>query len=237
MNFKNLLFVLLAGLLIASCSDDEAFNCKSCADEPEALAANDNSGKGIYKGVVVGSSGNIKFNIANGGSSITATLKIDGVTIQLTTEATYSNDYGFEGYFYGTLNEPDDVQVGFYVDQSGLQYGFFGIVIPGHDNVDMHLIKEKSDALIAVYEGTFSGDASGTFNIVLSRELGLWVAIAKNSNSQEILDFEGTLNSSSLVCDCDEIVVTGKVSGDEISGRWEDTIEGDSGSWKGRRTL
>lgn len=71
---------------MVACSDDEtAYTCKSCTDTPEASAANDNSGQGIYKGLVVGSSGTIKFDIANSGSGIVAVLTMDGEEYELVT--------------------------------------------------------------------------------------------------------------------------------------------------------
>src|SRR5689334_16490273 len=100
MKLKFALFAIVAMFVFSGCSDDESpYTCKDCADQPEALAANDASGKGIYKGVIVGSTGSIKFNINNDGSGISADLVIDNHEIHLTTSATYSEANGFAGCF------------------------------------------------------------------------------------------------------------------------------------------
>ena len=90
MKKQNLLLALLAILSFSACkkSDDTAapaYTCTTCKTTPDALAANDASSKGIYKGVVIGSSGTIIINIANGGTTITAVMVIDGVTVNLTS--------------------------------------------------------------------------------------------------------------------------------------------------------
>ena len=80
------LFALTGLLFFTACkkSDDAAapaYTCATCHTTPDALAANDANSKGIYKGVVIGSSGTLTINIANGGTTITAIMVIDGITV------------------------------------------------------------------------------------------------------------------------------------------------------------
>lgn len=232
MKTKLALIALLA-FVVFSCGDDEtAYKCKDCVDTPEAAAANDASGKGIYKGLVIGSSGTIKFNIANSGSTYSATLELDGETYELTTSGTF--DGGFEALFYGTMNTTNDIAIGFWVGSDGAEYGVWIESLPGHEGAVIEIQKEYSDALVAVYEGTFSGDASGVFNMVVTD--GEWEVLAREESSSTDTYFYGTESNGTMTmtCQCD-VVITGKVSGDEASGKWDD---GDSnGSWKGKRTL
>jgi hypothetical protein len=228
---------LLAAILFSTgCNDDDGpYVCSSCVDSPEALAANDNSGKGIYKGLVVGSSGTVKINIDNDGDGVLSiTLKIDNHTINLTTEASYTEN-GFEGYFYGTLNTTNDVVIGFYVNSTGTDMEVFGVEIPGHDDVTIEVEKEKSNKLIMVFEGTFSGDSEGTLNLVVSDDE--WKAIARptGSNSDDEAEFEGDISGSTLTCNCGDVEIEGSISGDNITGTWVTPEE--SGTWKAKRTL
>src|SRR5690348_4242 len=100
MKIKLTLIAILAMFVFAGCGDDSSspYKCSSCADEPEANASYDATGQGVYKGVVIGSSGTITFNIANDGT-YSATLVIDGTTYELTTEGTYSETEGFSAQF------------------------------------------------------------------------------------------------------------------------------------------
>ena len=249
MKTKLALFALLAMFIFSGCGDDDeksAYKCSSCVDSPEALAANDNSGKGIYKGVVIGSSGTLKINMDNDGTGISAILVLDGEEIELETESTYNSEAGFEGYFYNDNNtetENDDYEIGFYVNASGTSLGLFGISFPSpHDEVTIAVVKETSDALIMAFEGTFSGDEDGTWNLVMTVDddgNGMWAGIGRPSDgdSNDEAYFEGGVQDFTLVGgDDDGLVVTGTIDGDNIKGTW-DVDDGGSGNWKGKRTL
>lgn len=236
MKHKLSLFALVATLLLAGCSDDEGpYVCSNCVDQPEALAVNDGSGKGIYKGLIIGSSGTIKINMDNAGTGvISMTLIIDNHEIELTTDGTYTEN-GFEGYFYGTLETEDDVVIGFYVNATGTEFEIFGVEIPGHDDVSIGIVKEYSDSLVMVFEGTFSGDSQGILNLVKSGDE--WAALARPSGegSDAESGFEGDVEGNQLLCDCGDVEITGSISGDNITGTWNTPEE--SGTWKAKRTL
>jgi hypothetical protein len=228
MNSKLLPYALSA-LLIFGCSEDEStYTCDSCVDTPEAIAANDNSGKGIYKGLVVGSSGTIKFDIANNGTSIIAVLKIDGQTYELSTSATYTAN-GLTGSF---VNANAGITIGFLVTAEG-GASITSITIPGHPNATIELYKEKSNALVRVFEGKFGGSVSGIFNLVTRGEQ--WIVIAKANGSSNSEYCSGILTNEELTSNCD-ITITGKINNDEVSGKWDDD-DGKKGSWSGKRTL
>jgi hypothetical protein len=228
-------FLTLLALIVFSCGDDEtAYNCKDCVNSPEAAAANDASGKGIYKGLVIGSSGTIKFDIANSGTTITALLELDGETYNLEADGTYNPEWGFEGLLYGTMNTTDDIIIGFWTTADGIEYGVWIESLPGHDDANIEIYKEYSDSLVKVYEGTFSGDASGVFNMIVQD--GEWEVLAREESDNSDTYFYGTVanGTMTMTCQCD-IELTGKFSGDEASGKWDDGTS--SGSWKGKRTL
>lgn len=219
---------LMAGLMLACSEDEAAYKCKTCVETPDAIAANDNSGKGIYKGLVVGSSGTVKINISNDGSAITATLIFDGQTFNLTTTATYSD--GFEGEF-----SSGNVSFGFWVNNDGSGFGIYDLVIPGHDGATVQLFKEKSTSLVRVYEGTFRGDANGVFNLVTRDDE--WLVVAREDDDEDSSGFFGTLDGGEMTCmQCGEVDIIGKISDDTASGSWEGS-EGEKGTWSGKRTL
>jgi hypothetical protein len=242
MKIRLALFAVLTALVLSRCSDDESpYECTSCVDSPEALAANDASGKGIYKGLVIGSSGQIYLDIDNDGlGEIIMTLTIDGQTIELTTEATYNPDVGFQGVFYGTMNTANDVEISFWSSADGSEYGIVYAEIPGHDNVSIELVKELSTALVKVFEGTFSGNSEGTLNLILVDDE--WYALARptDGTSDGVTSCEGDIEGNTLVSDCTDIQISGTISGDNISGQW--TSQGttgttEAGTWKAKRTL
>lgn len=228
----SLAVIVLLACFSFSCSDDETpYECTTCVTTPEALAANDASGKGIYKGLVVGSSGTIKFNIANSGTTIDAVLILDDETIPLVTTATYSLSSGFEGYF---TNAAKGIEIGFYVTVNGFDYSVFSISIPGHAEAQIIVIKELSTSLVKVFEGSYSGDGNGTFNMMIRGSE--WEAL-----TDEEYYFIGTVNGANeLSCtgiDCQYINVTGKIIDDVVSGNWTSNFNDDEGKWKGERTL
>jgi hypothetical protein len=231
------LIALLLISLLTACKDDGAdpYKCTECVDQPEANAANDNSGQGIYKGVLVGSSGTIKFDIANNGTSITAVLVIDGLSVTLTGNGTYSASTGFQGSFTGSLNG-GTVIIPFSVTNTGT-VSVSTPTIPGHSNVIIKIFKEKSTQLVEGFEGTFSGADSGTFNLVLIRNqsgAGEWIAIAR-SDSDSI--FLGQVEDNGIFGGGGEIIIAGEISGDNIKGVWEHAANGANGAWTGKRTL
>jgi hypothetical protein len=223
--------ICLFTVIIASCSDDEeAYKCSTCSTTPDANAAYDASAQGVYKGLVVGSSGTIQFNIKNDGSTYSATLVLDGETYELTTSATANG--GFEGCFTGTMNTTNDISICMYASSDGQIYDVTSILIPGHANASIALVKELSTALVSVYEGTFSGDASGVFNMVTQGQA--WAVVARTDDNDTSYH-EGLLSNGTMSCPGCDINITGTVNANEASGSWSSTDE--SGSWTGKRTL
>lgn len=223
--------------LLTACKDDEPapYKCTECVDQPEANAAYDNSGQGIYKGVLVGSSGTIKIDIANNGTAITAVIIIDGESVTLTGNGSYSPSTGFQGSFTGSYNG-GTIIIPFTVTNTGT-VNMSTPTIPGHSSVVIRIFKEKSTQLVEGFEGTFGGGDSGTFNLVLIRNsagVGEWIAIAR-SDSDSI--FVGQVEDDGLFGGGGEIVIGGEIKGDNVTGVWEHTSNGASGSWKGKRTL
>lgn len=231
------LVVVLFISILTACKEDEpsVYTCLTCVDTPEANATYDNTGQGIYKGVLVGSTGTVRFDIANDGTSISAVLMIDGAAVTLTANGTYSN--GFTGSFTGSLNG-GIVIIPFSVSNTGVA-SIGTPTISGHTGVVIKVIKEKSTQLVEAYEGEFGGNDSGTFNLVLIRNqtgAGEWIAISRSDNTGDHL-YTGEVQANALTGASSDIDIVGEISGDKIKGTWEYTSSTAKGNWIGKRTL
>ena|SRR5690554_132183 len=216
-------------VFMAGCSKDDdngngkgnpqAHLCETCPSAPEALAEHDSSSKGIYKGVVIGSSGTIKFNVANNNSDITAILTLDGETYTLTSDVTWENGQSYDAWFTGEING-QMAAVNFYVKANGTEPQILSSNIPGHPSAVFTLVKETSDALIEGYEGTFSktNSESGTFNILVSRVLGKWGGISRENGTDDIDNISGTISADGTLKDLKHNYTVGKLTGETISG-------------------
>jgi len=211
------------------------YTCASCVSSPEALAANDASGKGVYKGIIVGSTGTIKFAVQNGNNDITATMEIDGTTVTLTSSISWVSGQPYVAPFTGQLNG-QAVSITFSVQPDGSNPVITSANIPGHPNAVFTLVKETSNALIECYEGTYSTTRpeTGTFDIVLSRAIGKWGGKARQDGQSGSEDVSGTLSNGVLTDDKGHQV--GTLSGDNISGTSKDS-DGNTVTISGKRTL
>lgn len=116
-----------------------AYTCTTCKLVPDAIAANNTISKGIYKGVVLGSSGTIQFDIANNGTAITAVMVLDGVTVNLSSSVTLVNGQPYIADFTGILNGAP-VSINFSVDLNGANPAVTTSSIPGHPNTTILIV-------------------------------------------------------------------------------------------------
>lgn len=213
------------------------YTCATCVKTPEANAAYDNSSRGIYKGVLVASTGTIKFNVGNDGNSITAIMVIDGETISLTSSITWEDGEPYVAAFTGMMGT-EPVSVTFSVAPDGQSPQIIASSIPGHSNASFTLIKETSNALIEGFEGTYSisDGTKGTFNILLSRALKKWGGVAREQGTFHDEKISGTIDGDKLIDDDSKGTSIGTLSSDEIKGTFEDG-EGNTVTVSGKRTL
>lgn len=224
-NLKQItLLILVAACFLGSCKktkkDTDAPStsaCPSCATTPEAVAANNTSAKGIYIGVVVGSTGTIKFDIANNGTAIKATMVIDGVTVNFTTTTVFVSGQAFRGVFTGTLSGVS-ATITFSVDADGKNASVTATSIPGHTGATFLLSKETSTSLIEAYVGTYSSTKpeTGTFDMLISRSEGIWSVIARENGSSEIHIESGTIVAGKLLDVDGKAIAT--LTTDKVSG-------------------
>lgn len=213
---------LVLGIILISCSKDdgtpaETYTCATCKKTPDALAANDANVKGVYKGVVVGSTGTISINIQNGSSTITATMVLDGVSVPLTSSVVVVDGQAYVAPFTGTFNG-SAISMTFSVGLGGANPTIVSSSIPGHPNTVFLLSKETSTSLIEAFQGTYTYDGqTGVFNIVIARSVSKWGYAEKNNQTLATSSGNGTLNSSGQLLDKDNKIVA-TITGDLIHG-------------------
>jgi hypothetical protein len=144
--------LLMLGILFNSCSKDDGgsqkYECATCVNIPDALAENDNSGKGVYKGIIVGSTGSLSIDIQNGSNTITAIMVLDGITVNLISNVSYVEGQAYVAPFTGMYNNGSPITLTFSVGLSGANPTMISSDIPGHPNAVFTIYKESSTSLI-----------------------------------------------------------------------------------------
>ncbi len=249
--------ILLTVVVAFSCNkddndedDDDDYTCTSCASAPIAVAENNTINKGVYKGVLIGSTGALIFNIQNTTNTITGTLVIDGDVADLTCEAVDLDvTADFEASFTGTLNG-HLVIIRFHVEKDGTNPTIVSATIPGHPNTAFLVAKETSDALLECYEGTYnisgSWSETGTYNFLVARKNGggIWKGLVAEDGFPEEAQSDTDLMSGNNLVDANRLglgrdVVIGTISGHTISGNFVDRYDDEEVTitHKGKRTL
>jgi hypothetical protein len=217
-----------------------SYSCASCTTTPEAAAANDNTSKGIYKGIIVGSSGTIKFDIGNTDSTLRAYMTIDGVSVTLTATVKWASGTSYVSPFTGTMNG-SAVSITFSVDQTGANPTVTAIDIPGHPGATLSISKETSTNLIKCFEGTAKNLTTGkssTFDLLLSVSLKKWTARVREDGSTGTATVDGSFEGTTLSFD-DGKGASGSatLSGDNIiNGTWKNS-KPENGTWEAKRTM
>lgn len=224
---KKLFFTLILGTLFLSCSSDDSG--PSLSNTPDANATHDSSNYGIYKGVFVGSTGTVLVNINNEGT-ISADLTIDGNKKTYTTTETVTEGSAITGLTFTNGSSSFDFNVG----SSGINPTINNINISGHPNASITLVKEYSDSLVKVYLGSFSGDDSGTFNLI-TEGTDIY-GLAKSNGDDSSIYLSGGLTGNTVAGIFEGGTFVGTVSNNHISGTWQNTLS-ESGSWSGNRKL
>ncbi len=225
------IFSLLTLLSIFSCSNSDSG--QNLSQVPLAKSIYDNSNFGIYKGVFVGSSGTIVLDISNTNASITATLIIDGVTHTFTTNQTIQQNQ------FTTINFIEgNNSFTFFVYENGYNPTITDLIINGHPNAALLVVKETSTVMVKCFEGTYEGCQQGTFNAVI---YGNTIkALSRNFNNS-FLDatengtvIDNQINASGTASN--GAVFTGELNGNNFLGTWNVPNYSCNGTFSGVRT-
>ncbi|QBZ96712.1 hypothetical protein [Flavobacterium sangjuense] len=224
---KKLILTFIFGAVALSCSSDSSGT--SLSDTPDAKAQYDDSSFGIYKGVFVGSTGTVEVNVYNSGEAV-ATLTINGSSKTYTAAEKVAEDFAITGLTFVNGSNSFD----FNVNGNGTSPSVSSINISGHANAKIDVIKELSNSLVKCYLGSFNGDSSGTFNIIIQGSF--LYGLAKPSDDDSSLFLDGDITGNNILGEFDNGAFVGTVDGNRISGTWTNTLS-ESGSWSGNRKL
>ena len=175
---------------------------------PEAAVEHDTKSGGIYKGIIVGSSGTIKVYLQD--KDIHAEVTFNGESKKLipTTLNNWSSGKAISSAIFSSGNW----ELKFSVESNGNNPQIL-LSIPNHSTM-IKIMKETSTELVRAYEGTYAGDASG-----------VWNSVIKGSSISGIRKWSQ---------DDKKVILTGTVSGDTFSGSgFKGLISGHniSGTW------
>lgn len=226
--------LLLIGLSGCSKDDDSDSPSSQVENTPSAVASTNNSSAGVYKGVLVGSSGYFKISIKNGTDTVYCELNFDGKTATLSS--TYFADWTpgdpiDNAVFSGTWNG-QSVSLTFSCDADGTNRDL-SVSIPGH-TVAVSMYKETSTNLVKCYEGTYivakqSGNITGVFNFIVYNN----TMIGFHFDSESSGPITGTISGNTLTMDQQSTLT---VTDTSISGHF---LDGDSNTITvtGKRSL
>ncbi|ACU05299.1 MULTISPECIES: hypothetical protein [Pedobacter] len=217
------------------------FTCTSCKTIPDAKVENNSLSKGVYKGVVMGSTGVISIDIMNNGTGMQATMVLDGLTINFTSTAVWTNGQPLVADFTAVSNSKT-YSFRFTVAANGGSPAAGSFNIPDHPSIFFQLVKETSDNLIKCYEGSTEGvknsgaKQSGSLNVIVSSKTNTWIGLSRDAASNSSTVVSGTITGTVINCDCGpETTVKGTFSNDEIKGTYKGSDN--SGTWSAKRTL
>lgn len=224
------LLLSISSLLSAiSCSSDSSpVPSSNFSSSPEALATEDLKSGGIYKGVIVGSSGMFVVRLQKGVKHITITL--DGVSKELSPTGLVDWTTGLP--IKNAVFVSGDWQAIFSVGATGLVPSLT-LDIPGHANAQVVILKETSKAIVRAYEGTYAGSESGTWNFIIQAQA--LVGVSRSADGLTSQSIYGLADGTTL--NLTAPVGTGTLSGDNASGTWQGSSAGVSGTWTGKRVL
>ena len=228
---KKLFMMAAVAFLSFSCSSDDDSG-PSFSNDPEANAAFDDSAQGIYKGVFVGSSGVVYVNINNDeDDDLSVKMIIDGTTHIFSTEETITPGESIDGLTFTN----GDMSFDFYANADGSDAEIYNVNFPDHPNAFVILGKEYSDSLVEVFQGTYSGDDSGVFNLLMRD--GFMMGLSKSNDSPDANYLEASMDSEGMIMGTfDGGAFSGDRDGDKISGEWIN-MDAEGGTWTGRRKL
>lgn len=230
---KSILCALSISLVISCSKNDSAEDSSlNLAQSPSAKSQYDQSNFGIYKGVFIGSSGTIILDLSNSTTSFTATLIIDGVTHNFITNQTIQQNQTTTINFVEGSNS-----FTFTVSANGSNPTITNLIINGHPNAALLVVKETSTVLIKCFEGTYSGTYSGTFNAVIYGNI--IKGIAKATSEVGVGTADGTVNNNQINAagnTSSGAVFVGNLNGNTFSGTWSRTSDNANGTFTGVRT-
>lgn len=218
-----IMVITVIAIMVLACSKSENSGTDNGSATLGTKPQYNNTSAGVYKGVVIGSTGTIVFTINNGNNIVKGYLNIDNQKDTLsTTTAIVSGqpliNVVFTGHFSSMILN---------ANADGSHANLTNIQITGHNNPTIFLMHENSTKQIYCYEGTFGGSSAGTLNCarvgnndgdttyVLTRITG---DTSLSNGFGQVINNSTTMNLyRSLAV---TFVVQGSFSGNNFHGTW-----------------
>lgn len=225
-----------AGLIVLS-----AFFLSACSKVKEqvpnipltALAEHNNSNYGVYKGLFVGSTGIIVISLRNENENVFATIRIDGTLYQFTTTGILQ-----DGKYTLLEFKNGNNSFIFEVNADGGDPSILSLHIEGHPDAGIILFKERSDALVKCYEGSFEGSQAGTWNIMVRNDE--LVGLVKTAGNTYTASGTVAIDQSMMGNVSSGAIFEGRFNKNRsaVAGTWENNSGNvkESGEWEGVRT-
>lgn len=239
---KKLIPIILALGAFLSCNKQgdppvqetpKLYVCPTCVQVPDARPEHDFKSSGVYKGVLagLGASGTVAIHLHNTATEKKAIIKLNNKTAELSTNSLTNWQPGQKidtALFTGTWNN-QPVEMRFSADTLGTNSTMY-IDIPGKKIIPF-IFKETSEVVIESFEGDYTGDAEGVFNIAVNgNDVGI---IFSGLDMPMVSRLEnGKINFTSE----SGMEIKGNFYDDEAGGTWHNKGTGKSGGWKALRT-
>ena len=231
---KKLLLLLLVSTFLISCSSDSSSESSgpTLSNTPQAKAEFDTSNFGIYKGVIIGSTGVITINIKNDGE-LKATLVIDGVTSTYTSTGEVALNQPINNLRFTNGSNTFDINV----SANGNDIVVTDSNIENHLGATFNIVKEYSTDLVKCYQGTYTGtNDNGVFNIIIIDQNLYGLSRSNTFPESDTLFLNGDFIQNTISGTFDGGTFSGSTSGNNISGTWQNLSQ-ETGTWTGQRTL
>jgi hypothetical protein len=232
------LFIIPLVIALFACSKSDTASTQppntGLATASETKAQYNNTSFGVYKGVVIGSTGTIVFKINNGDNIVKGYLVIDNTKDTLSTTQTLVAGQAINNVrFVGRISS-----MALSVNADGSNASLSNIIITGHNNVAIFIIHENSTKQVFCYEGTYSGNLSGTLNCTRVGENNGDTAyvLAKVNDSLVVQGFGQVNNNSINIRLAAPFAIQGSFSGNNFNGTWSWTNIG-TGTFACNRTF
>ena len=224
------IIVIIGILILHSCSNCDPSTDGKLPNESIAKTAYNNSNFGIYKGILVGSSGIVLININNNGTT-NALLTIDGVQYEFNAIEQVTENKSIPIRFKNN-NDSFDFMVG----KNGENPTILNCNLKNYPQVKIQVAKEQSRSPIKCFQGRYTGDDAGIFNFYIDEKGGIY-GMAKSKYDDNIHPLNGSLHSQNLITGT--IITDGQFEGSISSiyyeGSWQKSQE-NSGIWYAKRT-
>ena len=230
---KKIFTLLLIGIFCIGCSSDsDSGSGTSLATTPSAKVEYDSSNFGIYKGVIIGSTGVITINIKNDGN-LKATLVIDGVTSTYTSTGEVALNQPINNLRFTNGSNTFDINV----SANGNDIVVTDSNIENHLGATFNIVKEYSTDLVKCYQGTYTGtNDNGVFNIIIIDQNLYGLSRSNTFPESDTLFLNGDFIQNTISGTFDGGTFSGSTSGNNISGTWQNLSQ-ETGAWTGQRTL